>query len=114
RGRWGRELDLQAELRVRDLQRPLLKKLLPGYAVEGAISLDAHLTGNPDEPQAQGTLNLSKITTAGLPPLSLVIPLHTEGKRLKIWASEPRTPYGELEIEGSLPLPGDSSPADLT
>ncbi|MBV8878442.1 MAG: translocation/assembly module TamB domain-containing protein [Planctomycetaceae bacterium] len=113
-GRWGRELDLQAELRARDLQRPLLKKLLPGFPVEGAVSLDAHVTGTAEDPRVAGTLNLSKLTLAGLPPLSLVVPLHSEGKRLKIWASEAKTPYGEVEIEGSLPLPGDDRPIDLT
>ena len=113
-GRWGQELDLQAELRARDLQRPLLKKLLSGFPLEGSISLDAHVTGTSEEPQATGTLNLSKITTAGLPPLSMVLPIHTEGKRLRVWSSEGSTPYGRLEIEGSFPLPGDPSPMDLT
>jgi len=113
-GRWGKELDLQAELRARDLQKPLLKKMLPGFPLEGSVALDAHVTGTSEEPQATGTLNLSKITTAGLPPLSMVLPIHTEGKRLRVWSSEGNTPYGRLEIEGSFPLPGDSSPVDVT
>ncbi|HLY72473.1 MAG TPA: translocation/assembly module TamB domain-containing protein, partial [Planctomycetota bacterium] len=113
-GRWGRELDLRAELRAGDLQTPLLKKLMPGIPLEGSVALDAHVTGTPEEPQATGALKLSKVATAGLPPLSMVLPVHTEGKRLKVWASEANTPYGRLEIEGSVPLPGDSGPVDLT
>jgi hypothetical protein len=113
-GRWGKELDLEAELRARDLQKPYLKKLFPGFPLEGSVSLDAHLTGTPREPEAKGTLQLSKITTAGLPPLSLVLPIRTDGRRLKLWASEASTPYGRIEVDGSLPLPGDSGPVDLT
>ncbi|HLY10823.1 MAG TPA: translocation/assembly module TamB domain-containing protein [Planctomycetota bacterium] len=111
RGRWGKELDLEAELRARDLQRPLFRQLLPGYPVEGAISLNARITGSPADPQTKGSLSLSKITTAGLPPLTLDLPIYSEDHRLKFWASQTDTPYGKLEIEGSIPLP--KAPGDV-
>jgi hypothetical protein len=113
-GRWGKELDLSAVIRAKDLKRPLLRHLFPGIELEGAVSLDAHVTGTPAEPKLSGTLNLSKITTAALPPLSLVIPLSTEGRRLRLWTLEPKTPYGEVELDGSFPLAADAGPIDLT
>lgn len=113
-GRWGREIDMTADVFATDLRRPLLRHLLPGIELEGAITLNAHVTGTTAEPKVTGTLNLSKITTASLPPLSLVIPLRTEGRRLKLWALEPKTPYGEVELEGGFPLAPDAGPIDLT
>lgn len=113
RGRWSKELDLEAELRARDLKRPLIRRVLPGVAVEGAVSLDARVTGTPDNPQAKGTLVLSKTSTAGLPPLSLVLPVETENRMLRFRASEPSTPYGKIEIDGALPFPGSGGTANV-
>lgn len=113
-GRWGRELDLRATLEAKDLKRPLIRRFLAAVELEGAVALEAHVTGTPAEPVATGTLRLSKVTTFGLPPLSLVIPLKSEQGMLRIWSVAAGTPYGALTIEGSVPLPGSKAPVDLT
>ena len=111
-GKWGKELDLVAELRAGDLKRPLLKEVLR-VNLEGSIALDARVTGTPEEPQAVGTLNLSKVSTAGLPPLSLVIPIKSSKEGIRLWTVAERTPYGALTIDGTIPLRRDA-PLDLS
>jgi hypothetical protein len=113
-GRWGKELDLQAELRAGDLKRPLVRRFLPEVEFEGAVALDAHVTGTPKEPQATGTLNLEKLSAAGAPPVSLVLPLQAEKGMLRIWGVAERTAYGTLTVEGNIPLPGNDAPVDLS
>lgn len=112
-GRWGKELDLTVTLRAGDLKRPLVKHFVP-LELEGAIAIDAHVTGTPKEPALTGTLNLMRISTAGLPPLSLVIPLKSTEGTLRIWSVAERTPYGAVTIEGTAPLPGREAPLDLS
>jgi hypothetical protein len=111
RGKWGKELDLHLELRAGDLKRPLVKEVLR-VDLEGSISLDAHVTGTPEEPQSIGTLTLSKVSTAGLPALSLVVPIKSSKEGLRLWAVSDHTPYGSLTIEGTIPLRSDA-PLDL-
>jgi len=114
-GVWGGEVDLTAELVARDLEhRPLLKSLLPSVALVGAVSLDARVTGTPEEPAVNGSLSLTRITTADLPALTLVIPIRTEGKVLKFWGAEEQTAYGRIEIDGTVPLPGSDVPVGIT
>jgi len=127
--RWGKEgddhilvtgvvgkekLDLQVQAMTRDLNRPLLRLFLPEMALEGAISVEAHVTGTTSKPQVTGTLGLARLSVAGLPPLSLVIPVHSDGDVIRFWASEPGTPYGKVEVDGTLPLTGGDAPFDLT
>lgn len=112
-GRWGKEFDLTVKLRAGDLKRPLVKNFVP-MELEGAIAIDARLTGTPKEPEVTGTLNLMKISTAGLPPLSLEIPLKTSRNAVRIRGAAEKTPYGSLTIEGMVPLPGNDAPLDLS
>ncbi len=111
----GKEkLDLQVEALARDLNRPLLRLFLPSMALEGSISVTARVTGTTAKPQVKGTLGFTRLSTAGLPSLNLVIPLDSEGETIRIRASEADTPYGRVEIDGTLPLPGVDAPFDLT
>jgi len=114
-GRVGKEkMDLKVEALARDLNnRPLLRLFLPTMDLEGAVSVDIHVTGTTSKPEIAGTLGLSRLSTAGLPPLSLVIPVRTEGEVVRFWASEPDTPYGRIEIDGTVPLSGEA-PLDVT
>lgn len=102
-GTWGKELDLQVELRAGDLKRPLIKEVLRAD-LEGSIALDAKITGTMDDPQAIGMLNLAKVSTGGLPPLSLVIPIKSAKEGLRLWAVADHTPYGAVTIDGTIPL----------
>jgi len=111
-GTWGSRLDLKVELHAGDLKRPLIKEILRAD-LEGSVALDVTVTGTPEEPQAIGTLNLSKISTAGLPTLSLVIPIKSSKEALRLWAVADQTPYGSVTIEGSIPLKADV-PVDLS
>lgn len=113
-GRWGREFDLQAALRIGDLRRPIVRRFIPSVELDGSIALDGHLTGTFEHPGMTGTLNLLKVSTAGLPPLSLVVPLRSEDGLLRIWSAAERTPYGAVTLEGSIPLPGIEAPVDLS
>jgi hypothetical protein len=114
-GRVGKEkMDLKVEALARELNnRPLLRLFLPTMDLEGAVSVDVHVTGTTSKPEVAGTLSLSRLSTAGLPPLSLVIPVRTEGGAVRFWASEPDTPYGKIEIDGTVPLSGEA-PLDVT
>lgn len=113
-GRWGKELDLHAELRAGDLKRPLVQHFLPSVELTGSIALDAHVTGVAEEPQVVGTLNLSKVSTAGLPPLSLVIPIRSTKDTIRVWSVAEKTPYGALTIEGTIPTRSLDAPIDLS
>lgn len=113
-GRWGKDVDLKLELRAHDLHRPLIRRILPGVSAEGAVALDAEVRGTPEDPRAEGMLLLSGISTAGLPPLNLTMPISSEGRRLRFHALESSTPYGKLEIDGAIPLPGGTGTIDLT
>lgn len=112
-GRWGKDADLRIDAMAHDLNRPLLRLFLPSVGLEGGVSIDAHVTGSSKEPKLAGTIGLHRITTAGLPPLSLVIPVTVEGDTLKVWASEDDTPYGRVEVEGTVPLSGGDTPMDV-
>jgi hypothetical protein len=111
-GTWGKELDLKADLRAGDLKRPLIKDVLRAN-LEGSIALDAKITGTIEDPQAIGMLNLSKVSTGGLPPLSLVIPIKSAKEGLRLWAVADQTPYGAVTIDGTIPLRLDA-PVDLS
>jgi hypothetical protein len=113
-GRWGKEIDLTADLRAGDLKRPLIRHFLPSIPLEGSVGASAHVTGSADEPQVSGTITLTKISTAGLPPLNLVIPLQSSKDVLHFWSVEETTPYGSLMIDGKVPLPGSEAPLDLS
>ncbi|HVE39589.1 MAG TPA: translocation/assembly module TamB domain-containing protein [Planctomycetota bacterium] len=114
-GRWGKEIDLNAELRAGDLKRPLVRHFLPSPELEGSVAADAHVTGSAQDPQVSGTITLKKISTAGLPPINLVIPLQSAANNvLRFWSVEQKTPYGSLTIDGSVPLPGSDAPLDLS
>jgi hypothetical protein len=113
-GHWGKEIDLTVELRAGDLKRPLVRHFLPGVELEGSVGADAHVTGSSEDPQVSGTVALTKVSTAGLPPINLVIPLQSSKKVLRFWAVEEKTPYGSLTIDGSVPLPGSEAPLDLS
>jgi hypothetical protein len=114
-GKWGeKDVDLTAQLRAGDLKRPLVKYFLRSAEIEGSIAADAHVSGTAEEPRVTGTINLSKISAAGLPPLSLVIPLEASGRVLRFWSVAEKTPYGSLTIEGTLPLPGSGETLNLS
>jgi len=115
-GRVGKEkIDLQVEALARDLNnRPLLRLFLPSVDLEGAVSADVHVTGTTSKPEIAGKLSLDRLSTAGLPPLSLVIPVRTEGDLVRFSASEPDTPYGKIEIDGTVPLSVGDAPLDAT
>jgi autotransporter translocation and assembly factor TamB len=113
-GRWGKEIDLSANLRAGDLKRPLVRHFLPGVELEGSLGATAHVTGSAEDPQVSGTITLTKVSTAGLPPLNLVIPLKSAKKTLRFWSVEQKTPYGALTIDGTVPLPGSEAPLDLS
>ncbi len=110
-GRWGGQMDLQAELRIGDLKS--IKDLLP-VEIGGSIGFDAHVTGTVERPEATGTLNLSKLAAAGLPPISLVLPVKAENGALRFWSVAERTPYGSLSIDGTIPLPRSEVPLHLS
>ncbi len=113
-GRWGKEIDLSVKLRAGDLKRPLVRHFLPSPELQGSVAADAHVTGSAQEPQVSGTISLMKISTAGLPPITLVIPLQSAKNGLRFWAVEEKTPYGSLTIDGTVPLPGSEAPLDLS
>jgi translocation and assembly module TamB len=110
-GRWGKELDLTVTLRAGDLKRPLVRDLVH-LDLEGAVAIDAHVTGTREEPQVTGILNLMKISAAGMPPLSLVIPIQSSKNAVRLWSVAEKTPYGSLTIDGTVQLTGDA-PMDL-
>jgi hypothetical protein len=111
KGTVGDQLDLKVELHAGDLKRPLIKEVLRAE-LEGSLALDVNITGTLEDPRAIGTLNLAKISTAGLPPLSLVIPIRSSKEGLRLWAVADQTPYGAVTIEGTIPLKVDA-PVDL-
>jgi len=111
-GRWGKDLDLEVVLRAGDLKRPLVRDLVQ-VELEGAVAIDAHVTGTRDEPQVTGTLNLMKVSTGGMPPVSIVIPIQSSKNVVRLWSVAEKTPYGTLTIEGSVQLTGDV-PVDLS
>lgn len=113
-GKLGKELDLQAVLRAGDLKRPLVRHFLPGVELTGSIALDARVSGTAEEPQVVGTLNLSKVSTAGLPPLSLVIPIRSTKDSIRIWSVAEKTPYGAVTVEGTIPTRSLDAPIDLS
>jgi autotransporter translocation and assembly factor TamB len=113
-GRWGKEIDLTAELRAGDLKRPLVRHFFPGVVLEGSLGASAHVTGGAEDPQVSGTVTLTKVSTAGLPPISLVIPLQSAKNGLRFWCVEEKTPYGSLTIDGTVPLSGSEAPLDLS
>jgi autotransporter translocation and assembly factor TamB len=112
-GTWGKELDLTAELRAGDLKRPLVRHFLPSIEVQGSLAADAHVTGTPGEPRVTGTVSATNVSAAGLPPLSLVIPLEASKNALRLWSVAEKTPYGSITIDGTVPLPGSEEPLDL-
>lgn len=113
-GRVARELDLRAELRAIDLERPLVRRFLPGVELQGAIALDAHIAGTLSEPQAAGMLRVTNLTTLALPPLSLAVPFRTAKGRLRFSSVAEKTAYGSIKVEGSVPLPpAGEAPVDV-
>lgn len=111
-GKWGKELDLTVVLRAGDLKRPLVKNFVP-LELDGAVALDARVTGTPEAPGVTGKLRLQKVSTAGLPPLTLEIPVTSSEGALRITSVTEKTPYGKVTIEGAVPLPGSDAPLAL-
>lgn len=115
-GRLGRENDLSVRAVVPDLRDPLVRKLLGDPPVEGSASLDVHVYGTIDRPDASGTVELRGITAGGWKPVRLVAAVRTEDRTaLRLWAEE-ATPYGKLAFDGRVTLPWiDPKPrVDLT
>lgn len=105
-GTTGDRHDLRARFVLRDLRHPLVLQFLGDHPVRGGLTLEARLTGTTEKPEVTGTLGLVGVTTEDLPPLSLEVPLRTTEGAVRFSVPAAATPYGTLDVDGTVPLPG--------
>lgn len=111
----GPELDVHVRARLDDLGHAAVRELFPGLELSGAAALEVRIAGPRGGPTASGRLSLSEVSALGMPPLSLEAPIRTEGEWLRVRGRAPGSPYGELVVEGGVPLAdlGARTPLDV-
>ncbi len=110
RGRWGPALDLRLEASAPDLGAAWLKPLLPGLS--GAATLHLRAEGTPEQPRIDGMLSLAGAAVGGTEPLSVDVPVRSEGRRVVLSKADVETPYGRVSVDVRLPLPGAVEPLE--